>query len=496
MRVALLRTQADERLVALARAGDERAFEAIVERHRGALLRHGRRLLADASAEDAVQQTFLAAWTALCRGDDVRDLGAWLHRILHNTALNVVRGAAREMPAELGDSVPGGAPAEDVLERRMALRRTLADVAALPERQREALLRTAVEGRSQEEVARSLGLSHGAVAQLVMRGRRTLRAAATALTPGWLVDWATTAGSTPSAVRLAEIAGGGASALTVGKVVAVVAVAGTAATGAVVAEHAHERPAPVAAAQADAPANQSRQTPTPAPAAAPSSRGTAPVAAGGEGPGPGRRGSREVDERGPKGSGGSGSGRSGMAEREGSGSRSSGTDSGSGGSDDPASSGSGSSGSGGSGSSGPDDPATSGSGSGGSGSGGSGDSGSSGPGSSGVRVEWIGIESDRAGPGPAARDRAATDRAAAGRAARAPTWRPRRSPRRPSRRRRSRRAGPAPADRAQAGRARVVRARTTTTDPPLTGLESGLRTELDRASASAPDTRVASGARG
>ena len=71
----------------------------------------------------------------------------------------------------------------------MALRRTLAGVAALPERQREALLRTAVEGRSQEEVARALGLSHGAVAQLVMRGRRTLRAAATALTPPWLFDW-------------------------------------------------------------------------------------------------------------------------------------------------------------------------------------------------------------------------------------------------------------------------------------------------------------------
>src|SRR3954447_18679038 len=77
----LLRTQSDERLVVLARAGHERAFEAIVARYRGGLLRVARRYLPDARAEDALQQAFLAAWSALQRGDDVRDLRAWLHRI-------------------------------------------------------------------------------------------------------------------------------------------------------------------------------------------------------------------------------------------------------------------------------------------------------------------------------------------------------------------------------------------------------------------------------
>src|SRR3954463_14609519 len=77
----LLRTQSDERLGVLARAGHERAFEAIVERYRGGLLRVARRYLPDARAEDALQQAFLAAWSALQRGDDVRDLRAWLHRI-------------------------------------------------------------------------------------------------------------------------------------------------------------------------------------------------------------------------------------------------------------------------------------------------------------------------------------------------------------------------------------------------------------------------------
>ena len=99
--LAVLRSQSDDRLVALARAGDEQAFEAIVERYRAPLLRHARRLLTDAGAEDAVQQAFLSAWSALRRGDEVREPSAWLHRILHNVALNALRGAKRGEHAEL-----------------------------------------------------------------------------------------------------------------------------------------------------------------------------------------------------------------------------------------------------------------------------------------------------------------------------------------------------------------------------------------------------------
>src|SRR3954462_6619277 len=87
----LLRTQSDDRLVALARSGHERAFEAIVERYRRPLLRACRRVLPEARAEDAVQQALVAAWSALARGDEVRDLRPWLYRIAHNSALNHLR---------------------------------------------------------------------------------------------------------------------------------------------------------------------------------------------------------------------------------------------------------------------------------------------------------------------------------------------------------------------------------------------------------------------
>ena len=366
--LALLRTQSDDRLVALARAGSEQAFEAIVERYRRQLLRSARRLLSDASAEDAVQQAFLAAWTALRRGDEVRELPAWLHRIVHNVALNAIRGATHEAYAELPETLASRVRTDEEIERRMALRRTLAGVAALPERQREALLRTAVEGRSQEEVASALGLSHGAVAQLVMRGRRTLRAAATALTPPWLADWLGALGTA---------GGAGAGAITAGKVAAVVVVAGTAAAGPGLVDR--DRPRQVAEATARERVVEERPRAERVPPAVAGSLpdravdASAPSAAA-----PRPRGSRRS---GSKGSGSSGPGSSGPGS--GGGADSSGPGSGGSGSSGPSeSSGSGSSGSGDSGSSGSGSSGSGSSGSGSSGSGSSG-SGSSGSGSSG-----------------------------------------------------------------------------------------------------------------
>src|SRR5690349_1114145 len=186
--LVILRTQSDERLAALAAQGQERAFEAIVERYRRPLLRHCRALLPEARAEDAVQTAFLSAWRALQRGDEVRDLRSWLHRIAHNCALNILRASGYDYD-ELRASLRLTEAPQDELERRAVVRQTLAGLANMPERQREALLRVAVEGERGEDVAKSLGLSHGAVRQMVYRARVQLRAAATALTPLPLAGW-------------------------------------------------------------------------------------------------------------------------------------------------------------------------------------------------------------------------------------------------------------------------------------------------------------------
>jgi RNA polymerase sigma factor (sigma-70 family) len=210
--VRLLLTQSDERLVEYAHAGHERAFEALVRRYRRQLHGYCRRLLlSDERAEDALQQALLQAWVALRDGTEVRDVRPWLYRIVHNAAVNALRVSGYDY-CKLSESLSGaGAPQED-LDRRIAVREALAGLAALPEMQREALLRTAVEGRSHQQAASDLGLSEPALRGLVYRARAAMRAAAGALVPPPLIGWALEAGTrgTPALERIAGLGGGSA----------------------------------------------------------------------------------------------------------------------------------------------------------------------------------------------------------------------------------------------------------------------------------------------
>ncbi len=246
--IVLLRTQNDERLIALAAQGSEAAFTALVERYRRLVLRACARVLPEARAEDATQQAFLAAWKALDRGDEVHNVRAWLLRIARNTALNALRTPGFEYD-ELAASLHGSSAPQDELERREVMRQTLQGVAALPENQREALLRSAVDGASHADIARDLGLSEGATRNLVLRARATLRSAASAITPLPLLNWAA-AGSTAG---IAEVAAGGTAAGTAALLAkagaVVVAAGGAVATPAIVHKVRGDQFAPAKAAQ-------------------------------------------------------------------------------------------------------------------------------------------------------------------------------------------------------------------------------------------------------
>ena len=238
--IAILRTQSDERLVEFARAGSEPAFAAIVERYRRQILRTARRVLPEARAEDAAQQAFMAAWLALGRGDDVLNLRSWLLKIARNAALNALRAPGYDY-AELQESLRESEAPQDELERRDVIRQTLTSLAALPDRQREALLRSAAEGSSHADIAREMGLTEGATRQLVLRARMTMRSAVTALTPWPLVSWLASrdGGGGDAVQRLIETAafGGGAGTAAVlakAGVVAVVAGGAIAAPGVMV----------------------------------------------------------------------------------------------------------------------------------------------------------------------------------------------------------------------------------------------------------------------
>jgi RNA polymerase sigma factor (sigma-70 family) len=197
----LLRTQSDSRLVDLVRAGNDRAFEAIVLRYHRPLLRHCRRLLPAGRAEDAVQQALLRALEAMRADDRELQLGPWLHRIAHNTAIDSLRRMDSHWE-ELDERMDGVEPTHAAVERRARFDSVMSNMGELPERQRRALVLRELEGRSYDEIAVALGATGDGVRQLLNRARNSLRAAASALVPPALVG--RIAGS-QAGVRIAEL---------------------------------------------------------------------------------------------------------------------------------------------------------------------------------------------------------------------------------------------------------------------------------------------------
>jgi RNA polymerase sigma factor (sigma-70 family) len=174
-----MNAETDQRLVSLARTGHDPAFTAIVERYHDELQAHARRLSSDGRAEDIVQQALLNALIALRSGAEVRHLRGWLHQIVRNEAVR----ARAPIDAPLEEAAAGGEPLEVVVQQRAHALAALSGLSRLPRRQREALVGTALLGRARADIAETMGLSEGAVRQLVHRARVTLRTAITALTP-------------------------------------------------------------------------------------------------------------------------------------------------------------------------------------------------------------------------------------------------------------------------------------------------------------------------
>ena len=98
-------------LISRARAGDGDAFQELTAPYRRELLVHCYRMLGSfADAEDALQDTLLAAWQSLGGFEGRASLRTWLYRIATNRCLNARRSAARR-PAREWD-IPGVEPPE------------------------------------------------------------------------------------------------------------------------------------------------------------------------------------------------------------------------------------------------------------------------------------------------------------------------------------------------------------------------------------------------
>src|SRR3954471_20051064 len=79
-------TPPDDQLVRATLAGDMRAFERIVERHRELVLRVAARIVGEDDAEDVAQDAFLRAYHRLARSRGDAPVRGWLLQIVHKRA--------------------------------------------------------------------------------------------------------------------------------------------------------------------------------------------------------------------------------------------------------------------------------------------------------------------------------------------------------------------------------------------------------------------------
>jgi RNA polymerase sigma factor (sigma-70 family) len=170
-----LRVAGDDRLVALVRGGSEPAFEALYDRHHQALLSFCRHLVGNRQeAEDALQQTFLAAYRGLTASDKPIAFRPWAYAIARNQCIDAVRARrerATEDPEELAAATDGLA---EQVQQREDLREMLVDLRRLPENQRAALVLSELGDLSHDEIGDVIGCKTDKVKALVFQAREAL----------------------------------------------------------------------------------------------------------------------------------------------------------------------------------------------------------------------------------------------------------------------------------------------------------------------------------
>jgi RNA polymerase sigma-70 factor (ECF subfamily) len=190
-------------LIARAKAGDGEAFRQLTDPYRRELQVHCYRILGSLQdAEDALQDTLLAAWRGLPGFEERGSIGTWLYRVATNRCLNALRSASRRPragwrvpdveppePARRGEVVwlepypdllleglPDHAPGPEArLESSEAI--SLAFVTALqllPARQRAVLILRDVLGFRASEVAGMLDTTVESVTSALKRARAAL----------------------------------------------------------------------------------------------------------------------------------------------------------------------------------------------------------------------------------------------------------------------------------------------------------------------------------
>ena len=171
------------------KAGDDSAFEYLVQKYRRPMVSFMYRMLHNsAAAEDLAQEVFLRVYRSRESYEASAKFTTWLYRIASNLAMNHARDTRHERPEntvsldepndETGTTVDvpdGSLSAEELIVRRERMAAIRKRVQALPERQRSAVIMHKFQQMDYRQIADVLKLSESATKSLLFRAYETLR---------------------------------------------------------------------------------------------------------------------------------------------------------------------------------------------------------------------------------------------------------------------------------------------------------------------------------
>jgi RNA polymerase sigma-70 factor (ECF subfamily) len=178
----------DAHLMLRVKQGDAAAFEELVDKYKQPVMNFVYRTLPDATeAEDLAQHVFLQVFKSAHRYEAAAKFSTWLFTIARNLCLNEIRRRIRHPADSLDETYPGDdrpirqpqetrnfSPPDSLLHAELEGKVEEA-LAALPEKQRTAILMCRGDEHSYEDIAKILGCSVSATKSLIHRGRETLK---------------------------------------------------------------------------------------------------------------------------------------------------------------------------------------------------------------------------------------------------------------------------------------------------------------------------------
>jgi RNA polymerase sigma-70 factor, ECF subfamily len=174
----------DCELMLRVRGGDSASFALLLERHRTPVISFLYRMVQNRPvAEELAQEVFLRVYRSRANYEPSARFTTWLYRIALNMALNTLRDGRHSPRESAGDDL--GEPFRHVADQSPSIEQTmlhearLAEVreaiAALPGKQRAAVIMHKYQDMEYSEIARVLGCSESALKSLLFRAYQTLR---------------------------------------------------------------------------------------------------------------------------------------------------------------------------------------------------------------------------------------------------------------------------------------------------------------------------------